>query len=57
MVRQCAVWRVDQIDPRNDKPIKGESPLPMPTEEAFLDFLEIHAEPKERRAAWKQFAR
>lgn len=51
-VRLGAVWRVEQIRADTDKPRTGEEPLVMPTEESFLQFLEIEAAPADRRAEW-----
>lgn len=52
-VKDAAVWRDHQIDQKG-KPFPGEEPIPMPTEEDFLDFLELlWVEPKDRVARWK----
>ena len=53
-VKHAAVWREDQIDAKSE-PIKGETPIPMPDEINFLDFLGLGwLEPKNRIARWKQ---
>jgi hypothetical protein len=55
--KHVAVWRADQLDVK-DKPFEGESPLPMPTEEVFLDFLGLpDPQPSERHADWGRFTR
>ena len=55
-VKHCAVWRVDQLDAK-DQPFEGESPLLMPTAEDFLDFVGVTAEPEDRRADWGRWIR
>lgn len=55
-VKHCAVWRVDQLDVK-EQPFEGESPLAMPTEEDFLDFLGITAAPADRCADWGRYTR
>ena len=55
-VKHAAVWRVHQM--RDDGiPYEGESPLAMPSEDDFLDFLGVTAEPAERRADWGRWTR
>jgi hypothetical protein len=50
-VKNGAVWFADQIGEKGN-PKNGEKPLSMPTEESFLDFLGITAEPMDRHALW-----
>jgi DNA polymerase/3'-5' exonuclease PolX len=51
-VSGAAVWREDQLDEKR-KPLKGENPLPMPTEGDFFKFLGLkYIEPHLRRANW-----
>lgn len=54
-VRDCAVWHISQINEQTDKPKAGESPLPMPHEEDFLNFVGVTDTPGERRAAWNKY--
>jgi hypothetical protein len=52
-VKHAAVWREDQIDAK-DEPIKGESPISMPDEMDFFNFLEVKwIQPANRRAMWR----
>jgi hypothetical protein len=53
-VKHAAVWRVDQLDAKNE-PFEGECPLQMPTEESFIDFLGLNMEPSERHADWGRY--
>lgn len=54
-VRGGAVWRIEQINPANDKPRMEEVPLTMPTEESFLNFVGVQAEPSARQAKWGKY--
>lgn len=55
-VKFAAVWRDQQLDAQ-DKPFPGESPLAMPNEEDFLDFIGVTALPWDRRADWGRYTR
>jgi DNA polymerase/3'-5' exonuclease PolX len=49
-VRHGAVWTLDQLDSKME-PKRGETPLEMPTEQDFFDFLELKwSEPQYRHA-------
>jgi DNA polymerase/3'-5' exonuclease PolX len=51
-VRGLAVWHVDQLDSKLE-PRQGEEPLPMPTEQDYLNFLGLPwIEPPARHAKW-----
>jgi DNA polymerase/3'-5' exonuclease PolX len=51
-VRGLAVWHADQLDVKLE-PRKGEEPVPMPTEQDYLNFLGLPwIEPSARHAKW-----
>ncbi len=53
-VKHAAVWHEEQLDSK-DEPIKGETPLYMPDEMDFFNFLEVKwIEPSLRVARWKR---
>lgn len=53
-VRGAAVWHEEQLDAKS-QPMKGETPLSMPTEMSFFQFLEMRwIEPKDRHAMWSR---
>lgn len=55
--RHLGVWREEQGIWKSGKfePLQGETPLPMPEEQNFMDFLGIGwIEPKNRHARWRR---
>lgn len=52
--RHLAIWNVDQLDSKLE-PMRGEDPVPMPTEQDFFQFLGLPClDPAARHARWRR---